>query len=79
MVGGVPAFQLGGPGSIPCGDGNFNVYPGTGCQSIVFVLFCDCSGGGPDIVLAKHSGEARCLMFWSMGGSSGELSEELVT
>ena len=32
----VPAFQPGGPGSIPCGVRNFNFCPGIGC---VFV-FC---------------------------------------
>ena len=36
VVGGVPAFQHGGPGSIPGGVRNFNSYPGIGCVSFVF-------------------------------------------
>ena len=54
VVGRVSAFQLGGPGSIPYGVGNFNSYPGTGC--VLCVLSCDVSGGGPDIVLTTNSG-----------------------
>ena len=46
-----PAFQPGGPGSIPGGVRNFNFYSGPGCVSFVSVLSCVVSGGGPDIVL----------------------------
>ena len=38
VFGRIPAFQFGGPGSIPGGVWNFNFYPGTGCVS--FVVFC---------------------------------------
>ena len=37
VVGRVPAFQLGGPGSIPDGVRNFNFCPGIGCVSFVCV------------------------------------------
>ena len=47
MVGSVPGFQPGGPGSIPGGVRIFNFYPGIGCVS--FVLYFVVSGGGPDI------------------------------
>ena len=56
MVGRVPAFQPGGPGSIPGGARNFNFYPGIGYVSFICVLSCVVSGGGPDIVLTTHSG-----------------------
>ena len=56
VVGRVPAFQPGGPGSIPGRVRNFNSYPGNGCVSFVCVLPCAVSGGGPDIVLTTHSG-----------------------
>ena len=36
VVGRVPAFQPGGPGSIPGGVRNFNFCPGIGCVSFVF-------------------------------------------
>ena len=36
VVGRVPAFKPGGPGSIPGGMSNFNSYPGIGCVSFVF-------------------------------------------
>ena len=36
VVGRLPAFQPGGPGSIPGGVRNFNYYPGIGCVSFVF-------------------------------------------
>ena len=56
VVGRVPAFQPGGPGSIPGGVRNFNFCPGIGCVSFVCVLSCVVSGGGPDIVLTIQSG-----------------------
>ena len=40
VVGRVPAFQPGGPGSIPGGVRNFNFCPGIGCVSFVCVLSC---------------------------------------
>ena len=52
MVVRVPAFQPGGPGSIPGGVRNFNFCPGVGCVSFVCVVF----GGGPEIVLNTYSG-----------------------
>ena len=58
MVGRVPAFQPGGPDSIPGGVSNFNFYPGIGCVSFVCVL----SGGGPDIVLTTYS-ERPALVY----------------
>ena len=51
VVGRVPAFQPGGPGSIPGGVRNFNFCPGIGCVSFVCILSCVVFGGGPDIVL----------------------------
>ena len=54
VVGRVPAFQPGSPGSIPGGVRNFNSYPGIGC--VLNVLSCAVSGGDPDIVLTTHSG-----------------------
>ena len=56
VVGRVPAFQPGGPGSIPGGVRNFNLCPGIVCVSFVCVLSCIVFGGGPDIVLTTHSG-----------------------
>ena len=56
MVGRVPAFQPGGPGSIPGGVRNFNFCPGIGCVSFVCVPSSVVFGGGPDIVLTTHSG-----------------------
>ena len=55
MVIRIPAFQPGGPGSIPGGIRNFNSYPGIGCVSFVCFLSCAVSGGGPDTVLTTHS------------------------
>ena len=54
VVGRVPAFQPGSPGSITGGVRNFNFCPGIGCLSFVCVLSCTVSGGGPDIVLTRH-------------------------
>ena len=56
MVGRVPAFQPGGPGSILGGCRNFNFCPGIGCVSFVCVLSCVVFGGGPEIVLTTDSG-----------------------
>ena len=68
MVARVPAFQPGGPGSIPGGVGNLNFCHGSGCVSFACVLSCVLSGGGPDFMLTTYSG--RCdfcisLVFWS--------------
>ena len=52
VVGRVSAFQPGGSSSIPSSVSNFNLYPGTGCVTFVYVLSCVVSGGGPDIVLS---------------------------
>ena len=63
VVGRIPAFQTGGPGSIPGDNRNFNLYYGTGCVSFVFVLSCGVSGESPDVLLASDSGSP--LVFWS--------------
>ena len=62
LVGRVPAFQHGGPGSIPGGVRTFNFCPAIRC--VPCVLSCVVSGGGPDIVLATHSGRPA-LMYLS--------------
>ena len=54
VVGRVPAFQPGSPGSIPGGVRNFNFCPGIGRVSSVCVLSCVVFGGGPDTVLTTH-------------------------
>ena len=58
MVGRVPAFQPGGPGSIPGVVRDFHFYPGIGCVYFICVLSCAVFGGGPDIVLTTFR-EAR--------------------
>ena len=73
MVGRVPAFQPGVPGSILGGVRNFNFSPGIGCVSFVCILSCVVFGGGPDIVLATLSGRPALVYLSSMGGSPGEL------
>ena len=65
MVGRVPAFQPGGPGSIPSGVRNFNFRPGIGCVSFVF-MSCVVFGGGPDIVLTTHSGRLALVYLSSV-------------
>ena len=66
MVGRVPAFQPGGPGSISGGVRNFSFYPGTGCVLFVCILFCVVSGGGPDIVLITHPGRPALVYLSSV-------------
>ena len=66
MVGRVPAFQHGGPGSLPGGVRNFNFCPGIGCVSFVCVLSCVVSGAGPDIVLTTHSGRPAVVYLSSV-------------
>ena len=61
VVGRVPAFQTGGPGSIPGEVRNFNFCPGIGSVSFVCVLSCVIFGGGPDIVLTTHSGRSALV------------------
>ena len=67
VVGRVPAFQPGGPGSIPGGVRNFNFCPGI--ESVFFVFYPVLSSaealtlcwphiqGGPPLCI--------CLVFWS--------------
>ena len=62
VVGRVPAFQPGGPGSIPGGVRNFKFCPGIGCVSFICVLSCVVFGGDPDIVLTAHS-ERPALVY----------------
>ena len=50
VVGRIPDFQPGGPGSIPGGARNSKFL------SFVCVLSCAVFGRGPDIVLTTHSG-----------------------
>ena len=64
MVGRDPAFQLGGPGSIPGGVRNFNFCPGIGC--VLCVLLCVVSCVGPDIVLTTHSGRPALVYMSSV-------------
>ena len=64
LIGRVPAFQPGGPDSIPGGVRNFNFCPGIGCVSFACVLSCVVFGGGPDIVLTTYSGRPA-LMYLS--------------
>ena len=72
VVGRVPAFQTGGPGSIPGGVRNFNSYPRIGCVSFVFcpvlspaeaLTLCwpHIQGGLPLCI---------CLVFWSIDNCS---------
>ena len=72
VVGRVPAFQNGGPGSIPDGVRNFNSYSGIGCVSFVFcpvlspaeaLTFCwPHIQGGPPLCI--------CLVFRSIDNCS---------
>ena len=66
VVGRVPAFQLGGPGSFPGGVRNFNFYPGIGCLSFACVLSCVVFGGGPDNLLTTHSGKTALVYLPSV-------------
>ena len=66
VVGRVPAFQPGGPGSIPGGVRNFNFCPGIGCVSFLCVLSCVVFSGGPDIVLTTHSGRSALVYLSSV-------------
>ena len=68
----VPAFQPGGPGSIPVGVRNLNSYPGIGCVSFVFCPVLSSAEaltlcwlyiqGGPPLCI--------CLVFWSVDNCS---------
>ena len=66
VVSRVPAFQPGGPCSIPGGVRNFNSYPGIKCVSFACVLSCSVSGGGPAIVLTTHSGRPALVYLSSV-------------
>ena len=66
VVGRVPAFQPGGPGSIPGGVRNFNFCTWIGCVSFVCVLPRAVSCEGPDIVLATHSGRPALVYLSSV-------------
>ena len=64
VVGRVPAFQPGGPGSIPVGVKKYNFYSEIAC--VTFAFFCPvlflAVPPPPDIVLTTHSGR-RALMY----------------
>ena len=64
-VGRVPAFQPGGPGSIPGGVRNFNFRPWD-WVCVLCVLSFVVSGGGPDIVLTTHSGRPALVYLSSV-------------
>ena len=66
VVGRVPAFQPGGPCSIPGGVRNFNFCLGIGSVSFVCVLSCFVFGGGPDIVLTTLSGRPALVYLSSV-------------
>ena len=66
VVGWVPAFQPGGPGSIPGRVTNFNFYPGNWCLSLVCALCSVVPGGGPDIVLTTHSMSPALVYLYSV-------------
>ena len=67
VVGKIPAFQSGGPGSIPDGVRNFNFYSGTGClpfvlspilsPAVALTLYWQHIQGSPPLGI--------CLLFWS--------------
>ena len=65
VAGRVPAFQPGGPGSIPGEVRNFNFCPGIGCVSFVCVQSCVVFGGGPEIVLTTNSGRPALVYLCS--------------
>ena len=66
VVGRVPAFQSGGPGSIPGGSGILTSVLGLGVCP--FSVFCTVfvSGRGPGIVLATHSGRPALVYLSSI-------------
>ena len=66
MVDRVPAFQLGGPGSIPYGANDFNLYPETGRVTFVCVPSCVVSGDCPDILLTTYLGRLALLLMFSV-------------
>ena len=61
VLGRVPAFQPGSPGSIPGEVRNFTFYPGTGCVSFIWVLSCVVPGGDPDIMLTDFTETRPCV------------------
>ena len=72
VVGWVPAFQPGGPGSIPGGDRNFNSYPGLGYVSSVF---CPVLSPAEALTLGEDLTfrEARpCVSVYSLWGATWE-------
>ena len=64
MVGRIPAFQPGDPGSIPRGVRDLNLYPRIGRVSFFCVLSCVVSRDGPDILLTVYS-EGSALVYVS--------------
>ena len=61
MTGRVHAFQPGGPGLIPSGMRDCNLY----LNCVLCVLFCVASGGGPDILLTTDSGRSAFVLLSS--------------
>ena len=66
MVSRIHTFELGGPGSISSGVGNFNFYHGTECVPFVCVLSCVVSGGGSDILQTTHSRRSALVYLSSV-------------
>ena len=65
MVATVPAFQPGGPDSMPGVIRNFKFNPGTECVIFDCVLSSVVSGGGSDIVLTIHAGRPAIVFLSS--------------
>ena len=66
VIGKIPAYKPGGPGSIPGGVRYFNFYPGNGCVYFIRVPSCVVFGGGPDILLISDSGRPAFMYLSSV-------------
>ena len=67
VVGGVPAFQTGGPGSIPGGVRNFYFYHVLGCMSFVF---CPVLSLALALTSADHREACLCVSIYCSGPQS---------
>ena len=72
VVGRVPAFHPGGPGSILDGVRNFNSYPGIGCASFLFCLVLYPAEASTLCWPHIQGGPPLCiiLVFWSIENCS---------